>query len=263
MAQQKKEDIFGIDERGDLGATLIRREARPFRVRFREGVWKRRRLVIISCTSYAMVCPWIALLPTLTELMTLFVLLFALYARSKRPKPLFRVPIMDAKPSEKKDAGIMFFGTERNGGREAWFSDSDLRTHVVVFGTTGSGKTMFLLSVFYQALLTGSGCIYVDGKADNSVWWMAYALARRLGREDDILVINYLTGGLVKGFQAGEDGRAILGRRTNTTNPLFDAAPEQARSMIVGLMRESSGEGEMWKGRASAMLGGCSRRCAK
>ena len=256
MVITQKKQVYGIDEQRDLQAALISREARPLRVRFREGVWQNARIVIVLTALYIGICPWFYVLPNLVEVLSVFLIGFTLYARGLRPKPFFRVPLKDTKKGDEEDAGIIYFGSDPNDGREAWFSDSDLRTHCVVFGTTGSGKTMFLLSMFYQALLIGSGAIYVDGKADNTVWWMAYALARRLGREDDILVINYLTGGLQKGLQTGDDGRAILGRRTNTTNPLADVAPEQARSLIVGLMRESSGEGEMWKGRASAMLGG-------
>ena len=44
-----------------------------------------------------------------------------------------------------------------------------MRTHVLIFGSTGSGKTEALISLAYNALVQGSGFIYVDGKGDNSL----------------------------------------------------------------------------------------------
>ena len=43
-----------------------------------------------------------------------------------------------------------------------------MRTHVLIFGSTGSGKTEALVSIAFNALVQGSGFIYVDGKGDNS-----------------------------------------------------------------------------------------------
>ena len=103
--------------------------------------------------------------------------------------------------------------------------------------------------------MQGSGCIFVDGKADNSVYWALSALARRAGREDDLLVINYLT----PPTEAPDKitGKPLSKRTTlsNTSNPFADMSPEQARSQLVGMMRDSGSSGDMWKGRASAMLG--------
>ncbi len=49
-----------------------------------------------------------------------------------------------------------------------------------------------------------------------------------------------------------ECGKVELKRSSNTTNPFAFGSSEQLRSLIVGLMRESS-DG-MWKGRASSMM---------
>ncbi len=43
-----------------------------------------------------------------------------------------------------------------------------MRTHVLIFGSTGSGKTEALISLSFNALVQGSGFFYVDGKGDNS-----------------------------------------------------------------------------------------------
>ena len=44
-----------------------------------------------------------------------------------------------------------------------------MRTHVLIFGSTGSGKTEALVSLAFNALVQGSGFLYVDGKGDNSL----------------------------------------------------------------------------------------------
>ena len=64
----------------------------------------------------------------------------------------------------------------------------------------------------YNALVQGSGFIYVDGKGDNSLYAKVFSMVRRMGREDDILLINFMTG-----------ARDIIGpqekRLSNTMNP--------------------------------------------
>ena len=41
---------------------------------------------------------------------------------------------------------------------------------MLIFGSTGSGKTETLVSIAYNALVQSSGFIYVDGKGDNSLY---------------------------------------------------------------------------------------------
>lgn len=45
-----------------------------------------------------------------------------------------------------------------------------MRTHALIFGSTGSGKTECLVSIAFNALVQASGFIYVDGKGDNSLY---------------------------------------------------------------------------------------------
>ncbi len=51
-----------------------------------------------------------------------------------------------------KARGICFFGNDRNNNEEIWFNNDDMRTHVLIFGSTGSGKTEALISLAYNAL---------------------------------------------------------------------------------------------------------------
>src|SRR6185436_9051820 len=93
-----------------------------------------------------------------------------------------------------KGEGILYLGNVKDTREEAWFSNNDARTHLLYLGTTGSGKTEGLKSMVTNALTWGSGFIYVDGKADTDLWSSLSSLVRRFGRDDDLLVLNYMTG---------------------------------------------------------------------
>src|SRR5690606_37228870 len=49
--------------------------------------------------------------------------------------------------------GIFCVGFEDRTNRRVWLSDDAARTHFLVVGSTGSGKTRFLLALLYLALL--------------------------------------------------------------------------------------------------------------
>ncbi|WP_317135117.1 TraM recognition domain-containing protein, partial [Piscirickettsia litoralis] len=147
--------------------------------------------------------------------------------------------------------GIYHFGNEINSNHELWFNNSDMRTHCLIFGSTGSGKTETLLSISYNALVQGSGFIYVDGKGDNSLFAKVFSMVRSLGREDDLLVINFMTG-----------ARDIIGPQTdilsNTMNPFADGSSSMLSQLVTSMM-ESGGQGggsdgDMWKGRAISFI---------
>lgn len=154
----------------------------------------------------------------------------------------------DPKPGSLKPnlaRGISYLGNDLLSSEELWFANEDMRTHVLIFGSTGSGKTEALVSMAYNALIQGSGFIYVDGKGDNSLYAKIFSMARRMGREDDILLVNFMTG-----------ARDIVGpqesRLSNTLNPFANGSSSMLSQLVVSLMDSSSNssDGDMWKGRA-------------
>lgn len=163
--------------------------------------------------------------------------------------PHERSPV-DGRASPAK--GIFFLGNEMKTGREVWLTNSDMRQHFLVLGTTGAGKTEALLGFASNAVTWGSGFLFCDGKADVSLFAKIYALARRFGREDDLLVLNFMTGNQDIG---GADGQLL----SNSMNPFAFGSSDSLTQMIVSLMDEGGSEGGMWKGRATAMLTGVLR----
>lgn len=188
----------------------------------------------------------------------IFVISFILFLISKTNR--FSLPFRMPKREKCKDYntpkpgtnepsisnGIYFFGNDRKTNDELWFTNDDMRTHALIFGSTGSGKTEALVSIAYNALVQGSGFIYVDGKGDNSLFAKVFSLVRSMGREDDLLLINFMTG-----------ARDIIGaqeqRISNTMNPFCTGSSSMLTQLVVSLMGDDKG-GDMWKGRAIAFV---------
>jgi len=108
-------------------------------------------------------------------------------------------------------------------------------------------NTETLISLAFNTLVHGSGFIYVDGKGDNTLFAKIFSIVRSVGRENDLLVLNYMTG-----------GRDVLGpqrtKLSNTLNPLISGSAGGLTELIVGLMDDSGGDGGMWKGRAISLM---------
>lgn len=110
-------------------------------------------------------------------------------------------------------------------------------------------NTEALTSIATNALSWASGFIYVDGKADSALYAKIYAMARRMGRDDDILVINLMTGSM-------DVTQIHKVKMSNTMNPFSTGSADFLTQMIVSLMSESGGDNAMWKDRAISLVSG-------
>ncbi len=244
-------NIRGIEERHEQKQQQLIRDTRTTEQKITD---------FVKDTSYASMC--IALLgitsimfPSACELYFIISIILFLINYFQRGTLPFKLPMHsdrldynDIKPGTNqpnKARGITFFGNDIRTNDELWFSNEDMRTHVLIFGSTGSGKTEALISLAYNALLQGSGFIYVDGKGDNSLFSKIYSISRYMGREDDLLLLNFMTG-----------ARDVLGpqrtRLSNTMNPFASGSSSMLSQLVVSLMDDSSSnsDGDMWKGRA-------------
>ncbi len=138
--------------------------------------------------------------------------------------------------------GILYLGNTEDSNEEVWFTNSDARTHILYLGTTGAGKTEGLKSMVTNTMAWASGFVYVDGKADTDLWSSLSALVRRFGRDDDLLVLNYMTG--------NSDVKAP----SNTMNPFSSGSASYLTNMLVSLMPESQGDNAMWSERAISLV---------
>lgn len=148
--------------------------------------------------------------------------------------------------------GITLLGNDLETKEQIYAGNSDLRTHMLVLGTTGSGKTELLLGIVFNALIQNTGFIYVDGKGDPNLQKQIFRLARLLGREDDILIINFITSG--RDFVEKQ-----VDKVTNNMNIMGNTSSGMLIELIVSLMDDSGGGGDMWKGRAISFVAALTR----
>ncbi|OGT50648.1 MAG: phosphoesterase [Gammaproteobacteria bacterium RIFCSPHIGHO2_12_FULL_41_15] len=245
----------GIDKSQEIDPSQLLRDTRTLSQRISDFFSNSLNVIILllACACNIFVLPVSVLF-----IFILGIIMFA-YTYTKHQVLPFRMP----KVTEAKDyndlkpgigqpniaRGIAFFGNDRKTNEELWFSNDDLRTHVLIFGSTGSGKTETLISLSFNALVQGSGFIYVDGKGDNALYAKVFSMVRGMGREDDLLIINFMTG-----------ARDIIGpqerRLSNTMNPFCQGSSSMLTQLIVNLMGNSKdgGDGDMWKGRAISFV---------
>jgi intracellular multiplication protein IcmO len=202
-----------------------------------------------------------AILPEAADLFSLIGLgMLPLYALKKETLPM-KLPTSakrrdphDLEPGNRRalsmSRGIFFLGKERETGLEAWLNKGDITRHLLVLGTTGSGKTEFLLAEAANAMAMGAGLIYVDAKGATDVFWRIVGLAKRFGREDDVLLMNFITG------SARVEART-LERKSNTNNIFATGSADSLTQIIVGLLsggEESGGENAVFKDRAISLM---------
>jgi len=243
--------LRGLEEQHELSPQLLLRDTRTLGMKivdtFKDPV---------NCAIIMMSCMMAALFLTpVTDLIGIIGIFIFIYAYTRHSILPFRMPLRskaidynDLLPGSKKPRqarGITFFGNRILDNDELWFADEDMRTHVLIFGSTGSGKTETLISLAYNALVQASGFLYVDGKGDNSLFAKIFSMCRLMGREDDLLLINFMTG-----------ARDIVGaqerRLSNTMNPFCNGSSSMLTQLVVNLMDSGtqSSDGDMWKGRA-------------
>ena len=165
---------------------------------------------------------------------------------SKKVKVPLELPFY-ANRNSNKYSGFFFFGNEMGTNKELWLTDSEARRHILIFGTTGSGKTEALIGLIGNSLAQNSAFTYVDGKSDTGLFAKVFSMCRRFGREDDLLVINYMVGTL----------RADLKRDkklSNTLNPFATATAEALSELLTTLLPSGGSSDGIWKDRASSYI---------
>ena len=231
------------------GKAAIVRDIRPLYVRLGDAIQQ----PTYSMTICLMGAASLHLVPNLYmfgDIILILYLLFFwwLYTRDRKlPGKLpLGAPYVDtnnmAAGKNGEAEGILFLGNHQVTKQQIWYSNSDARTHILYLGTTGSGKTEGLKSLATSAMSWGSGFVFIDGKADMDLWSSLSSLARRFGRDDDLLVLNYMTG--------NSDERAP----SNTMNPFSSGSASYLTQMLISLMPEAEGDNAMWKERAVSLL---------
>ena len=227
------------------------RDSRPLRVRAAETAQQPAMAgTIFACSIISMYSSNMIFVLG-SDLIFLFMVLYFWWLTKrdivlpfKLPKSANHLDARNPRPDGKMGMadGILYLGNDTSTGEEIWFTNNDARTHTLYLGTTGSGKTFGLKSFSCNALCWASGYIYIDGKADTDLWSTLSAMARRFGRDDDLLIMNYMTGGV--------GGRVP----SNTLNPFSSGSASYLTNMLVSLMPDAGGDNAMWKERAISLV---------
>lgn len=241
----------GLEEQHELSPQLLLRDTRTMGMKIVD-FFKDPTNSAITMATFAFA---VFFVPAVCEFIAVIGVCVFFYAYTRKSSLPFRMPqrsgvkdYNDPIPGSNKfrqARGIAFFGNNKKNNEELWFNNEDMRTHVLIFGSTGSGKTVALTSLSFNALVQGSGFLYVDGKGDNSLFANVFSMCRCMGREDDLLLINFMTG-----------ARDIVGaqekRLSNTMNPFCNGSSSMLSQLVVSLMDSGSqsSDGDMWKGRA-------------
>jgi intracellular multiplication protein IcmO len=253
---------FGLDSTREIRPDRLLIDARPFWVKVADGLHDPTTtfvillggcgLCVISPVA-ALFIPWVGLLYFL-----FFLTPNNVGGRADTSKFLpLRAPIQehlvefknigDPYSGTRKPSGIFEIGYEIATDREMWISNQEAREHMWITGTTGSGKTEFLMSIMMNCLSWGSGFIMIDGKGDIATAIKVWRMLRLVGRIDDFLLLNFMTGGRYSA--AG----GLLG---HSSNPFSFYSQPEIMQVIDTMLPTPSGDGAMWQGRAVAMLSG-------
>ena len=124
------------------------------------------------------------------------------------------------KIAKKNKQPVTFLGYDWINKKPVFISDESRFYHVQLIGTTGSGKTHFvILPMMWQDIKKGRGVIFVDAKGDIETIKEVKQMCKLLGREKDFLL-----------FSMRDD------EISNTYNPLSLGNPTQLKDKIISGM---------------------------
>ncbi len=240
-------EIIGPQERFERGGALRLRDIRPWTTRLWSALMSEASGLVLSAGAVAMYVE-----PALVDLIVPASFLYAAVVLTRRVTLPMRLPqsakIRDwnypdpAARRPRMAAGTIYLGRDLDR-RELWISSDDARQHATVPGTTGAGKTTAIVSFLTNALTHASGFVLVDGKADNKIYGEVLALARRFGREDDVLCLNFMV--------------ASGAKESNTFNPFAVGNADAIGEMLSSQLGETTGgdSNQVFRDRAVALVG--------
>lgn len=253
----------GVDESQEHGQAEVVRDIRPLSQRLWQGLMEREGIAACAIAVSGASLHDAALGLVLVPLFCLLFLARCLHVRRARlpmrvPSGWGKTDYGDPSPSGgfRRARGICYLGNERGHNRELWAARDDILTHMLVLGTTGSGKTETLVSLAWNYLALGSGFLYVDPKAAPKLGAQIYTMCRILGRDDDFLVLSYMAD------RAGQESMRTRGnmrvptRQSNTQNPLAVGTANQLTQLLLALMPADTGNNAIFSSNAQTLISG-------
>lgn len=237
-----------VEERHEAKTARRVVDVRPASTRYAEWLSEKFNLLMVT----APILFFAAVIPSIAPILFLVVLVHIIIHNVTKPILPFRYPAGNKQKDHKgkKGTGILLMGyvesdSEYEKFKEIWQSDDDLRKHMLIIGSTGSGKSESLKGIFFNSLCWASGFFVADGKADNKLPTDTFTMVRSFGRDDDLLFLNFLLGG-----KTPEQVRKSRRRRTNKINPVSSADADTIIQMGANMLPKVEGEGKNWQEKA-------------
>ena len=188
-------DTFGPQTHHEKSARDLHRDTRPWFQRLSQAL----RNGTVAGALLGACAAGVALVPATVELLFPAGVFYALWVMTRPVVLPLRLPMGCGLPDRtdpdpetgkpRRAQGLDHLGAEMGTRRQVWHGKDDVAQHTAVPGTTGAGKTEALIALaVVNALVQGTGCVFVDGKADRKLYAKIFALARRYGHEDDVFV---------------------------------------------------------------------------
>lgn len=151
---------------------------------------------------------------------------------------------------------LHLIGNLSNTHDRLYFNDKSLHEHALFLGDFNSGAFDAWFSRFEEAITpakdgTVQPVIFYDTTGSYVVTQQIFAQARACGREEDVLVINYMTGGrdILEEFS---DVKSLKGKVSHTMN-LFSYGSSGSLTELLYSMLDDGYE-NAWKGRAIGLI---------
>ena len=128
--------------------------------------------------------------------------------------------IVSAKPAWRESlAEGYLMGYCADSGVPVRISSQSMMRHFLAAGMTGVGKTVSAIALMMQQMSKGGGVLWVDGKLDPLNMEVFFHMAKWLGRESDVRIINPANPKL-----------------SNTYNFVLQGEPEEVASRILSTL---------------------------
>lgn len=257
MAERQRKRFSGVSRKQRVKMATRRDDVRSFRQRLSDLASTENGTVMLfgGLAVVSLIFAWAPFVPEIIFMIALGLLGY-FYTFSKKLWDMpFRVPEFLVRRNKaqfpprdastgKLGEGNLYMGMDEETGEEVWAHTGDTNKHVLMIGTTGSGKTENIMGHVFGMLALGSGTMVVDGKASVNTFDSMYKIARLLGRDTDLLTMDYLTG-----------GKDMIGpqtdRRSHTYNALSFGGSAQKSEMFISLLSDS---GDIWSDRAVSFV---------
>lgn len=258
---------YRIDSDNELKTHLSQQDIRKLHVRIHAWL-KTHKGGQTFCMLGAGFCFIAALFTPVLGLVIILILVYFLrlysYPKRNRYDAPYRVPAYSQIPDgsivnpsgkpfspqrshEYFGKGTEYFGVSRLDSMGVWATVADTKTHSLILGGTGSGKTELLYTLIHNQLLNDSGFVLIDAKADIALLGRITTMAFRYYRHEDLYVLT---------FAGGKKDMTLASyyRKTNTFNFMADGGLTPIIETLTALISTSKGGSDMWEKRCLGLI---------